>query len=219
MWPVIGYSDSPSIMFVSLSDTAIIPISWYPPCLLSSDSVMITNFSPSSTICNNMQKWGKFWEMFNRKNYIQANTNKNVYNPPLRNQVNKTKRKFTSVKKYTISISSTFLKNCFLKIYFIWKAELEKEGETEREVFHGLVSSPGGCNSRRWASLNSGSKSFFQVSHIGAGAQALGPSSMQSQAHWQRAGSEVEQLEPDTHMGCRHCRWQLNPLCHSTGPN
>uniref|UniRef100_G1TG85 Ankyrin 1 n=1 Tax=Oryctolagus cuniculus TaxID=9986 RepID=G1TG85_RABIT len=55
----------------------------------------------------------------------------------------------------------------------------DREGETER-IFHLLVHSPDGQNVQGWARLKPGAWSSIRVSHVGAGAQALGPSSASS---------------------------------------
>ena len=67
-----------------------------------------------------------------------------------------------------------------------------RERETERKVFLLLVHSPNGHKGRSCADLKPGARSFFRVSHTGAGAQALGPSSIALPGHsreldWKRS--------------------------------
>ena len=72
-----------------------------------------------------------------------------------------------------------FFKKCksFLKRFiFISKTEFAVREELEK-VFHLLVHSPNGCNGQSWTVLEPGIRSFFQVYHMDAGSQGLGPSS------------------------------------------
>ncbi|XP_062061323.1 RNA-binding protein Nova-1 isoform X4 [Lepus europaeus] len=46
----------------------------------------------------------------------------------------------------------------------------QRQSERKREILHPLVHSPDGCNCRSCANPKPGAKSFFQVSHVGAGA-------------------------------------------------
>ena len=68
----------------------------------------------------------------------------------------------------------------------------EREREKEKEVFHLMVHSPVGHNIWSWANPKPGARSFFWVSHAGAGAQGLGPSSTAFPGHsreldWKRS--------------------------------
>ena len=70
--------------------------------------------------------------------------------------------------------------------------ELEREVETEREVFHPLVHSPDDRNGWSCADLKPGARSFFWISHVGVRAQGLGPSSTTFPGHsreldWKRS--------------------------------
>lgn len=95
-----------------------------------------------------------------------------------------------------------------------------REVETERkiEVFHLLVHSANGPKGLRWALSKLRARSFFQVSHVGAGALGLGPPSTAFPGHQQGARLEVEQLRvelvPTWDVGA--AGRGLNPLCHST---
>lgn len=74
----------------------------------------------------------------------------------------------------------------FLKVVLIFLKSLvtEKETETDRGLPPRLVYSPDGCNS-----LKPGTKNFFQVSYVSAGAQHLVHSPLLSQAQQQEAGT------------------------------
>ena len=61
--------------------------------------------------------------------------------------------------------------------------ELQREREAKREVFYPLVHSPVGRNGWSCASPKPGARSFFQVPHVGAEAQRLGPSSTAIPGH------------------------------------
>lgn len=80
----------------------------------------------------------------------------------------------------------------FLKVVLIFLKSLvtEKETETDRDLPPRLVYSPDGCNS-----LKPGTKNFFQVSYLSAGAQHLVHSPLLSQAQQQEGGSQSKQLE------------------------
>ena len=77
-----------------------------------------------------------------------------------------------------------------MKIYFIFigKADIQRGGETKICL---MVHSPSGLNSRSCADPKPGVSSFFQVSHVGAGAQGFGLSSTAFPGHKQGAGWEV----------------------------
>ena len=89
----------------------------------------------------------------------------------------------------------------FSKIYFYLfervtqREERQREREREREVFHPMVHSPIGLNGRGCTDLKPGARNFFQVSLVGAGAQALGPSSITFPGHcreldWKRGSRD-----------------------------
>lgn len=62
----------------------------------------------------------------------------------------------------------SFLILCFLKkILLIWKAELEKWGET-KGIFLLLVYFPNDCDGWCWVRTKQWIRNFFRVSHIGA---------------------------------------------------
>ncbi|XP_062059017.1 WASH complex subunit 3 isoform X2 [Lepus europaeus] len=61
--------------------------------------------------------------------------------------------------------------------------ELQKEVEIEREVFHPLVHSSYGHTGWNCAHPKPGARNFFRVSHVGAGAQGLEPSSTAFPGH------------------------------------
>ncbi|XP_069911540.1 heterogeneous nuclear ribonucleoprotein A1-like [Oryctolagus cuniculus] len=77
--------------------------------------------------------------------------------------------------------------------YFIFKdlfiylrgrvIERGRERERDRKVFHPLVHSPNDHNGWSWTELKPRARSFFWVSRVGAGAQALEPSSTAFPSH------------------------------------
>lgn len=72
--------------------------------------------------------------------------------------------------------------------------------EREKEIFHPLGHSLKSHNDWSLARLKPGTRSFFSVFFMGAGAHAFEPSPPLSKVHWQEAGSDVKQsdlpLEP-----------------------
>ena len=56
----------------------------------------------------------------------------------------------------------------------------------------------------KWADPKPGTSIFFQVSHVGAGSQGLGPFSTAFPGHKQGAGWEVEQPRPGARQGSSH---------------
>uniref|UniRef100_A0A5F9CSP9 BMERB domain-containing protein n=1 Tax=Oryctolagus cuniculus TaxID=9986 RepID=A0A5F9CSP9_RABIT len=68
---------------------------------------------------------------------------------------------------------------------FIRKSKLHThtEEEAEKEFFHSLVHSPIGCNGQNCPNPKPGARSFYQVFHVGAGAQGLGPPSIAFPGH------------------------------------
>ena len=75
--------------------------------------------------------------------------------------------------------------NLFKDLFILFETQSyrDAEAEGEKEVFHLLVHSPDGCNGQSCANLKPGTRSFFQVSHVGAGAQGLGSSSAAFTGH------------------------------------
>nr|XP_051699550.1 Kv channel-interacting protein 1 isoform X1 [Oryctolagus cuniculus] len=55
----------------------------------------------------------------------------------------------------------------FLRFSFIYMRGrvTDREGDTEREVFHPLLHSQNDCNGQSWADLKPGARDFFQVPH------------------------------------------------------
>lgn len=86
--------------------------------------------------------------------------------------------------------------------------ERQHYGESKRHIICPLVHSPKGYSI-------TGAKSCFQGSYLGAGIQALGPS---SQTHKQGTSSEVKQPSLGAQKGCKHRGQWLNMLYHSAGP-
>uniref|UniRef100_A0A5F9CJ23 methionine adenosyltransferase n=1 Tax=Oryctolagus cuniculus TaxID=9986 RepID=A0A5F9CJ23_RABIT len=109
----------------------------------------------------------------------------------------------------------------FLKIYFIYLkvrvTQREKEKQRDREVFHLLVHSPDGLNSRSSAYLKPGASSGSPMQVQGP--KDLGLLLLLSQAtaeSW--IGSGAAGIQTGAHMGCRHCKRWLYLLRHSTDP-
>lgn len=94
-----------------------------------------------------------------------------------------------------------FLKDLF---YLNWKAELQRG--RKRKTFHLLVHFADCCNSWGRARLKPAVRSFFRVSHMGAGAQRCGPSfaafSGALKMAWMASGTVRTQA--NTHKGCWH---------------
>lgn len=88
-------------------------------------------------------------------------------------------------------------KKIFLKTLCIWKGELQRQRNRQKETFHPLIVSPSGCLGQRWASLQPGARRFFLVYHIGEGARTLRPFSVVFLSTLARAwiGGEVVGLE------------------------
>ena len=88
----------------------------------------------------------------------------------------------------------------FLRFIYLFESQsyTEREGEAEREVFHLLVHSPIGHNGQSCADPKPGARSFFWVSHMGTGAQGLGPSSTAFPGHsrelnWKWSNGDLNQ--------------------------
>ena len=65
-------------------------------------------------------------------------------------------------------------------IFYLFERQSYKERERQRRrqrVFPSADSVPDGHDGQCWANLKPGARSFFWVSHVGAGVQGLGPSS------------------------------------------
>ncbi|XP_062040817.1 general transcription factor 3C polypeptide 1-like isoform X1 [Lepus europaeus] len=94
---------------------------------------------------------------------------------------------------------------------------------TERERERGLLSTgslPKWPQHQSCADLKPGDKCFFWVSHMEAGAQALGPSSTAFPGALAESwmGSGAAGTRTSACMGCQHCRRMLNPLHHCADP-
>lgn len=94
-----------------------------------------------------------------------------------------------------------------------------REAKKEGVIVYFLVHSPKGCQS--WIHLKPGTMSFFCISYMGEGAQALGqsdtafPSSLAGSWSW----VGVARTWTCVLLECQHCKWQPYPLCHSAGPS
>uniref|UniRef100_A0A5F9DMV6 non-specific serine/threonine protein kinase n=1 Tax=Oryctolagus cuniculus TaxID=9986 RepID=A0A5F9DMV6_RABIT len=108
----------------------------------------------------------------------------------------------------------------FLRFYlFIGKVELQREREGKREIFHLLVHSPKWLQWPGLCEAKARSQSFFQVSHVCSGAQALGPPSaaFPSTLAGSWTGSGAPGSQTGTRMGCRLHRPQVYlPVCYAT---
>ena len=83
----------------------------------------------------------------------------------------------------------------FLKFNFIYLKELQREVETEREIFHLLVHSPDGHYGWHAAPIQSQEPGASSWSPMGCRAQALGPSSTALPGHsrelaWKRSNRD-----------------------------
>ena len=79
-----------------------------------------------------------------------------------------------------------------LQIYlFIGKSDIQRGGETRRNIICPMVHSSSDCNGWSWADLKPGARNFFQVSHVGAGFQGFGLSSTAFPGHKQGARWEL----------------------------
>ena len=81
---------------------------------------------------------------------------------------------FTHEATLPAPISHDLKKN---PLIYLFERVIQREQRRGGGVFHLLVHSPIVCNGRSCANPKPGARSFFQVSHVSAGAQGIGPSS------------------------------------------
>lgn len=115
-------------------------------------------------------------------------------------------------------MSSENLHFFFFCKHFVLNGESHRETE---KVFSLPVYSRNGCNGQHWASLMLGARSFFNISHIGAGSTRLGPASAAFPGLKQRTASEIEQpgQELTTIRDADAMSWRISLLCHCTSPS
>lgn len=93
---------------------------------------------------------------------------------------------------------------------FIYSFDRVTKGEIE--IFHLPVHFLDGFNGQHWDKPKMGARSVMWVSYVGAGAEALGPSSAAFSRP--RAGSWIRHRVAGTWMGFQYCRREL--YCYAT---
>lgn len=78
---------------------------------------------------------------------------------------------------HTYIFKHIFVLNIYSNTH-IFDRQIERKGERER--FHLLVHPPNGHHGQSWVKPKLGAQMYIQVSHIGTGIQALGPTSVPS---------------------------------------